>query len=286
MQDVASEGTRDSDGAARYTLAMVRARIKWAQNFLTDAALAERLVNVAAIGASDLVYEIGPGEGILTRALARHARKVIAVDVDGELARRLKKEFQGESHVEIRHEDFLEHRFESERYRVFSNIPFNITADVVRKLLTERYPPVDAHLILQKEAAGKFAGQPRETEMSVSWKPWFDFSIVWEFRRTDFDPVPSVDVVMLRICHREKPLVSEDMAAQYRKFIRFAFRAWKNNLKSTFKAIFTYEQWKRLSRDHGFPLKATPTELTFEQWLRIFQYFIIGTTEAKKRLIA
>lgn len=264
----------------------VRTRIRLAQNFITHEKLAEELVRSAGLSRSDVVYEIGPGEGVLTRALVRHAGKVIAIELDANLAQYLATIFKDEPRVQIHHGDFLRYKLCVEHYKVFANVPFNITADTVKRLLNAASPPSDAYLILQKEAAGKYAGVPRETEVSVLWKPWFSFSVVWEFRRTDFDPAPSVDVAMLHIARRRTPLVSAETADLYRRFIRFAFRAWKSNLKTAFKLVFTYEQWKRLSRAHGFDLKATPTELTFEQWLGIFQYFLIGTTDKKKQLIA
>lgn len=98
-------------------------------------------------------------------------------------------------------------------------------------------------------------------------------------------PVPSVDSVLLRIKKRDHPLVSEKDANLYRRFVRYGFEAWKKSLKIAFKGIFTCAQWKRLSRDLHFSLKATPTQLTFEQWLGLFEYFLVGVPDSKKMII-
>jgi 23S rRNA (adenine-N6)-dimethyltransferase len=141
-----------------------------------DHGLAEALVQRAGITPTDTVYEIGPGDGILTRVLAKTAHKVVAIEVDPALVTSLRTAFAHQSNVDILHADFLTYAIQAADYKIVSNVPFNITADVVKRLLGARRPPSDAHLILQREAAEKFAGQPRQTEVSLLAKPWFEFS--------------------------------------------------------------------------------------------------------------
>jgi 23S rRNA (adenine-N6)-dimethyltransferase len=264
---------------------MVRERIQLAQNFFKDRSLVASIVAASAITKEDIVYEIGPGEGIITRELAERAGKVVAIEKDAALAARLWSRFRDKENVEIHDGDFLRYKIKEKKYKVFSNIPFNITAEVVKRILFGENPPSEAYLVLQKEAAGKFVGSPAETEVSVLAKPWFEFRVLREFKRTDFEPVPSVDVVFLLIARRKQPLVSPANAQSYRKFVRFGFGAWKKDLKTAYKHVFTYEQWKRLSKNLSFPLKATPTELKFEQWLGLFEYFLAGVIDSKKAMI-
>jgi len=264
---------------------MVRKRIQLAQNFFKDRSLVASIVAASAITKEDIVYEIGPGEGIITRELAERAGKVVAIEKDAALAARLRSRFRDKGNVEIHDGDFLGYKIKEKKYKVFSNIPFNITAEVVKRILFGENPPSEAYLVLQKEAAGKFVGSPAETEVSVLAKPWFEFRVLREFKRTDFEPVPSVDVVFLLIARRKQSLVSPANAENYRKFVRFGFETWKKDLKTVYKHVFTYEQWKRLSKNLSFPLKATPTELKFEQWLGLFEYFLAGVIDSKKAMI-
>src|SRR5215212_5071057 len=224
-----------------------------AQHFLRSPRLARSLLDASSIGSSDLVYEIGPGRGMITAELARIARKVIAVEKDLSLARQLCKKFQAIENIEIVASDFLAHRISDKEYKIFANIPYNMTAGIVRKILYTAPVPGEAYLVMQKEAAEKFSGSLGETQFSVLVKPFFDLQVIRNLRRTDFEPVPHVDSVFLQIIRRASPLIPEQDISLYRSFVRYGFGRWKNNLRLIFKPIFTYEQWKRLSKDLQFP---------------------------------
>lgn len=251
-----------------------RNRIALAQNFLRSSNLVRTLIQASSIELLDTVYEIGPGGGIITAQLARIARKVIAIEKDPALAQHLRGQFQHTANVKIVEGDFLQYRIPDREYKLFANIPYNVTADIVRKILYAPPAPNEASLILQKEAAEKFAGCPKETRFSILAKPRYSLRIIRELRRTDFDPVPEVDSVLLRITKRRVPLVREEDAGLYNDFICYGFGRWKKSLKQSFKPIFTHRQWGRLSGDLHFPIHATPTELTFEQWLGLFDCFL------------
>jgi 23S rRNA (adenine-N6)-dimethyltransferase len=262
-------------------------RICLAQNFLKSPQLVQRLVGMSTIGPSDTVYEIGPGNGIITTALASVARQVIAIEKDRELVRRLRERFRLLEHVQIVEQDFLAYSFRTRpcsllvgeqtcpsEYKIFANIPYNITSQILRKILYERSNLSEADLILQKEAAQKFSGFPRETLASILTKPFFEFQILSQLRRTDFWPVPNVDSVLLSIKRRTRPLIEMQDVGTYRDFIQYGFGRWKPTLKLAFKNVFTYKQWKRLARDLDFPLNATPRELSFKQWLGLYRSFM------------
>lgn len=248
-------------------------RIQFAQNFLRSPDLVRWLVNRSSIDANDIVYEIGPGRGIITAELAKVAAGVVAVEVDPGLAKELEKRFEDIECVEIVSGDFLNHRIHGSEYKIFSNIPFNATAAIVRKILHAPHPPEDAYLVMQQEAAEKFRGQPRETQFSILAKPNWKMEVVHEFARTDFDPAPSVDACLLRLRRRIRPIIEKKRQAQYRDFVRFGFGRWKKNLKLTYKPVFSYTQWKRLSSDLGIAIDATATDLSFEQWCGLFHCF-------------
>ena len=156
---------------------------------------------------------------------------------------------------------------------MLANIPFNRTAQILRKILYERSKVREAYLILQKEPAQKFSGSPKESLFSILFKPLFEFEILSQLRRTDFWTVPHVDSVFLSIKRRAHPLIEAQDVAPYRDFVQFGFGRWKPNLKLAFKNVFTCRQWKRLARDLDFPLNAKPTDLSFEQWLGLYLAF-------------
>ena len=263
-----------------------------AQNFLRSSRLVRRLVGMSSIALCDTVCEIGAGTGIITAELAQAAGRVIAIERDARLVRRLRERFGGRANVEIVEKDFLDYFFAQARmkhvvepsrtvglltpssgYKIFANIPYNMTAAIVRKILHVHPLPIEAYLILQKEAARKFSGCPRETLFSILAKPFFEFRILYELRRTDFCPAPNVDSVLLSINRRPAPLVQMTEERPYREFVEYGFSKWKPNLKLAYKHVFSYKQWKRLAHDLSFPLNARPTELSFAQWLGLYRGF-------------
>src|SRR5215217_618683 len=149
-------------------------RIALAQNFLRSSKIVRSLLASSSITSRDVVYEIGPGRGIITAELAQIARRVVAIEKDPSLARRLGERFQNVGNVQIIANDFLQYRIDDREYKLFANIPYNITADIVHKILYIAPMPSEAYLIMQKEAAEKFSGSPNETQFSVLVKPWFE----------------------------------------------------------------------------------------------------------------
>ena len=179
-------------------------KLSHSQNFLQSKELVEKLVEGSSLNKDDFAIEVGPGKGIITDALAKRCSKVLAIEADEKLYVELIDRFDSHENIEIKNQDFLESDLPKGEYKVFSNIPFNITSDLVRKLLDSENPPSDSYLIIQKDAAERFAGFAGETLFSVLYKPWFEFSIEHEFKRSDFVPNPSVDTVLLWIKKIEK----------------------------------------------------------------------------------
>ena len=109
------------------------------------------------------IIEFGAGDGALTAALADTGLHVIAIEKDARLFRSLRARFSGRSNVECHVGDALALPLPSGRYSVVSNVPYNATAAIVRRLVDATPPPLEAVLVLQREAAWKFAGVPHET---------------------------------------------------------------------------------------------------------------------------
>lgn len=243
----------------------------FSQNFLKSPELVEKLIRKSNISTSDIVIEIGPGKGIITKMLCQKAGHVIAVEADFTLATRLKEELKGYKNITVIAEDIRKFILPYSTYKVFSNIPFNITADIIYKLLYYSNPPTESFLVVQKEAAQKFIGIPQETQFSVLAKPWFNFEIAHKFNRNDFFPTPKVDSVLLHITKRDIPLIKEEDELEYKAFIKFAFNNGKKDLKIGLQKVFTFKQWVRLSKELKFNIHSKPTEISFDNWLSIFK---------------
>ena len=250
------------------------------QNFLKDPCLVAALLDRFDLGHDSVVYEIGPGEGIITEQLALRYKQVVAIEKDPRLARLLQRKFGEWPNVTIYSGDFLYHRLPRSPYKVFANIPFNITSDIVNLLIGAEYPPDDAYLAMQQEAAEMLLGRPRESLRTILLKPWFETDIVHRFQRWDFVPAPRVDVVMLRLRKRGPPLVNNADRQYFRDFVVYVFTRWQPTEHNPLKRIFTGRQRRYIERELRFDPGATPTSLSIEQWLSLFrQLKIVGNTQ-------
>ena len=125
---------------------------------------------------------------------------------------------------------------------------------------------------MQREAAEKFAGTPRETLFSLLHKPWFDITIAGSLRRRDFVPRPRVASALLHIERRDRPLVAAREASAYRSFITATFGHGAPEVTRALRRHLTAHQLKRLGHDLGFSRDCRASQLTFGQWLGIFRF--------------
>jgi len=146
------------------------------QNFLKSSEFVRSLINKTTISDKDLIIEIGSGKGIITSELAKKADKVIGIEYDHQLAIDLKSKFSDNSRIEIIEIDFLKWELPKQSYKVFANIPFNMTADIVNKLSNSLIPPKAAYLIMQNKAAERFTGRPVSvnTQISILLQPFIE----------------------------------------------------------------------------------------------------------------
>jgi 23S rRNA (adenine-N6)-dimethyltransferase len=256
---------------SRHHLSIIQRRPELSQHFLRDARTARRLVASLPI-ATHTVVEIGAGTGLLTDALAARGFRVIAIEKDARLFRALRERMLGRTNVECHHGDFLGTPMPAGAYSVVANLPFSISAATVRRLTSAPHPPEDAFLVLQREAAQKFAGVPHETLISLLIKPSFETSIALLFRRSDFDPLPRVRPALLHIRRRAVPLLSGASLTGYRRLVSSTFGA-SPEIGSALRTQLSRRQIVRLARDLCFSASARVSELTFPQWLAIARFY-------------
>ncbi|BCX14635.1 MAG: ribosomal RNA small subunit methyltransferase A [Patescibacteria group bacterium] len=254
------------------------------QNFLRRPEFVASLVERTDITRDDLVIEIGPGKGIITQQLARRARRVIAVEIDKGLAGNLRASFQNSPNVEIVEADFLKWWLPREPYKVFSNIPFNMTADIVRRLTEDRNPPLVAYLIMQDKAAFRFMGRPKDSQTSILLKPWFEVEIVANIDRREFTPVPKINAVLAKFRKREQPLVKPEFCQWFRDFVVYGYNQWKPTILDAFREVFSPKQRNILERELRIR-GARPSDLTLEQWLKLFETFCVYVPSDKKEVV-
>ncbi|HVA91093.1 MAG TPA: 23S ribosomal RNA methyltransferase Erm [Chloroflexota bacterium] len=258
--------------------------IVFSQNFLHSPRLVDHLIAIARIGPGDTVLEIGPGKGIITAALARRCRRVVAIEKDPRLAARLHVRFDMDPLVEIRHGDALHATLPLEPYKVVANIPFACTTEIVTRLTSAPNRPEDAYLVVQREAAARFMGRPRGTLYAALLYPWFDASVIHRFQRADFAPPPAVEAVLLRLRKRGPPLIEHHEATLYRDLVAYLFTAWQPTVRLAFEKLIGTRPTQRIERDSGIPLDVPPSNLYPDQWAELFTRFHLATPRPRTRL--
>ncbi|MGB9706708.1 MAG: 23S ribosomal RNA methyltransferase Erm [Microgenomates group bacterium] len=260
----------------------MRNRELWqSQNFLRRPEFVANLIERTTITDSDLVVEIGPGKGIITQQLAKRAGRVIAVEVDQRLAANLKASFQGVPNIQIVEADFLKWELPGTPYKVFSNIPFNMTADIVRKLTEDRNPPQVAYLIMQDKAAFRFIGRPKDCQTSILLKPWFEVRIISNIDRCEFAPVPNINAVLAEFRKREQPLVEPRFRQWFRDFVIYGYNQWQPTVLDAFRKVFSPRQRSIIERELKIR-NLKPSDLTIEQWLKLFETFLSFVPQEKR----
>ena len=239
------------------------------QNFLTCKKIISRLIKLATITKNDYVIEIGPGKGHITDILYENSRKLSAIEIDEKLYSRLLAKYRGVKNIKFYNQDFLKWGLPtSEEYKIFANIPFSITSEIVKKLTQCKNSPQDAWLIMEKGAAKRFCGKPDENLQSLMLKPFFDLNIVYYFSREDFHPSPAVDVVLLHISRRKEPDVINRNA--YYHFISHGIKFGLFGKQSllTKRQISTALRHAKLN-----PIGASG-EILYIQWLCLFRCWL------------
>ncbi len=266
------------------------------QNFLVNSDAVRRIVRKAGLQASDHIIEIGPGRGSITRRLADTRARVTAIELDRRLYEKLCGKFAGRPQVSLHCQDFLKWNLPARGgYKIFSNIPFSITTDIVRKLSRAKNPPAEAWLVMEKGAAKRFLGKPHESAQSLLIKPIFDLEICYYFRREDFLPRPGVDCVLqkpgnlhrcdgsflprpgvdcvlLHMTRKTPPDVTRGQWKAYERFVGDCAREGVSALRRT----LSHRQAVRALREAGLQNGTPSGDILYIQWLCLFRSSLRG----------
>ena len=182
---------------------------KLGQHFLTSASIAETIAIESGAAKGSVVLEIGPGKGMLTRELLTLGAHVVAVEKDSEMVHILNETFPEEIEggsltlIEGDARDLLTKEFVNltlpENYSVAANIPYYITGELIRLLLTAPHQPQRIALLIQKEVAERIARSKKESLLSLSVKAYGTPRYVKTVKAGSFNPPPKVDSAILTI---------------------------------------------------------------------------------------
>ncbi|MDH4210011.1 MAG: 16S rRNA (adenine(1518)-N(6)/adenine(1519)-N(6))-dimethyltransferase RsmA [candidate division WOR-3 bacterium] len=240
------------------------------QHFLNSTRVAERIARAAEVK-DELVVEIGPGKGILTRQLAILAKKVIAVEIDGRLARFL--EDSRIPRVDVLHLDFLKVNLRDFGHAVVvGNIPYGISSLIIEKLIGSKNFVKKALLTVQKEYGSKIVaalGHRGYGHLSICANYHFEIRRLFSVPARYFTPSPKVSSVVVAL-QPKKGIFDEINEGEFFEFVAGVFRYRRKSLKN---AILKHLRWLPDGADHDL-LAKRPQELSIIDFYRIYQLIL------------
>ena len=250
----------------------MKAKKSLGQNFLKSIPALNKIIEAGEISASDIVLEIGPGKGVLTKKLLEKSGCVIAVEKDRELFSLLQEKFAKEIEEKkliLINEDILEFNVTTEiskflsgpripgslsqpdhsknlrfpPYKIIANIPYNITGAILKKFLTEKNQPERMILMVQHEV-GKRIVDPKGSILSISVKAYGEPKLVMKVPARYFSPAPKVDSVIISIKHISRKTFEENEIneAKFWEIVKIGFAHKRKKLSGNLKNVVSAEK--------------------------------------------
>ena len=223
-----------------------RTKKRLGQNFLVNPDVIGDIIDFAKITKEDTVLEIGPGVGFVTEQLVKHAKKVIAVELDEEAIKELEK--LECDNLEIIHNDILKtdiSALSEESVKVVANIPYYITSPIIAHLLGEiddlanknRNKIKDIILMVQEEVARRIVATEKSQSkqyglLTILSQFWADCEIIRLVGRKSFYPAPKVNSALVSLKVRKEPLLQLSDYSFFRPVIKAAFSQRRKTLKN------------------------------------------------------
>lgn len=216
------------------------------QNFLIDGQTISDIIDFADIKPEDTIVEIGPGVGFVTEQLIKHAKNVIAIELDEEAIKELEK--LNAPNLKIIHNDILKQNLSQitdGKIKVVANIPYYITSPIIAHLLGEiddlnngnRNKITDILLMVQEEVARRMVATEKSPSkqyglLSILSQFWAEVKIMKTVGRRSFFPAPKVNSALVKLMVREKPLIKLSDYSYFRRVIKAGFAQRRKTLKN------------------------------------------------------
>ncbi len=250
------------------------------QNFLTSKKVVGEIIEAGEITPNDIILEIGPGRGALTEKLLEVAGKVIAVEKDSRLIEELNKKFQNfitAGKLSIISGDILEIPLKNlslldGKYKVVANIPYYITGQLLRILLSGEIKPTLCVFMLQKEVAQRIVAKDnKESLLSLSVKVYGEPKYVTKVSKKYFSPQPKVDSAVLSIKNISREFFKDVSEKKFFEVIKAGFAHKRKQLMGNLKGKFKNAPLETIFSATGMDKKVRAEDLGLEHWRYLSQ---------------
>jgi 16S rRNA (adenine1518-N6/adenine1519-N6)-dimethyltransferase len=261
----------------------LRAKKSLSQHFLIDGNIIQKMINTAAVSKGDLIIEIGPGPGALTQALLEKGACVTAIEIDALFAEELQR-FQTPDHrLKVICSDILKFplsdllKTHPGKYKIVANLPYHVTTPILSLLLAHCHAFESLTVMVQKEFADRMTAQKRTPEYS-SFTLFLQFYVHIEKSFTvspnSFYPRPKIYSSVVH-CKPYFPRPKVNSEAFF-LLTRTSFGKRRKMLRSSLKDLYDIGKVEQALATLGHPTTARPEELTFNEFLALFELLTVS----------
>ncbi len=256
----------------------LKARKSLGQNFLVDEDIRDSLIEAAGLSAGDTVIEVGPGLGVLTEKLASHAGRVIAIELDSNLAERLGNRLTRFSNIDIINADILNldliELIKGVTYKVVANIPYYITSPILRYFMQAELRPSLMVIMMQEEVALDITAKPGSMGfLAVSMRLFSIPRIVCRVPADRFYPVPKVDSAVVKFDMLALPAVDVGDVEGFLELVHAGFGAPRKQLHNSLAIGLGKEPAaaEEILTRAGIDSRRRPGTLTLDEWSALYR---------------
>ncbi|MBX3172957.1 MAG: ribosomal RNA small subunit methyltransferase A [Gemmatimonadaceae bacterium] len=255
-----------------------RPKKRLGQHFLTDPKLLGRIADALEATRADTVIEIGPGRGALTEHLLQRAGRVIAIELDRELAPLLAERWRDEPRFTMVEGDVLEQdlgALAGGPYLLAGNVPYNITTPILFHAM-QRPRPTRAIYLVQKEVAERVVAAPGSEDygaLSVNVQALATAKLLFTVGARAFTPPPKVESAVLRIVPRAEPLLTPDEEEPFRLLVQGAFGLRRKQMRRVLRTLWALDAARAdaLLEAAAISAEARPETLAPADFLRLLR---------------
>ncbi len=243
------------------------------QNFLIDETILKKIASTFSVCEDDVVIEIGPGMGALTKYLVQTKAHIICYEIDGRMKKYLDS-YQS-SRCEIFYDDFLKRNFSRDipscnHLYIIANIPYYITTPIIEHILESNLIVHGMTLLVQKEVAERFCAHPKSKEygyFTVYLNHFFSVQSLFDVDPLSFVPVPRV--MSSVICLKRKDVVFDLDVSKFQNFLKRAFSQKRKTLKNNLGSK-DFEKISSFLLEFGLSHTVRAEEISYEQYVQLF----------------
>ncbi|MDJ1646322.1 16S rRNA (adenine(1518)-N(6)/adenine(1519)-N(6))-dimethyltransferase RsmA [Mycoplasma phocimorsus] len=248
----------------------VIAKKKFGQNFLKDKNIKNAIVESANITPNEIIVEIGPGTGAITSLILQNNVKLIAYEIDNDLASRLEKQFKNDNFTLI-NKDVLECEFPKQKFKVIANIPYYITSDILFKLF-DNYKNISlAIIMMQKEVADRLIAKENTanySKLTMVNNIYCETQKLFDVPNFAFEPAPKVTSSVVKMTFKNN---IEPNHFKIRKFIANCFRFRRKFLTKNLENIYKKEEVMQALSSLKLNINSRAQELSLETIIKLMK---------------